>query len=310
VGTKRTFTEGKIFSPLISFAFPVLIALFLQAMYGAVDLWVVGKFGSAADVSAVATGGQVTYTVTAVIVGLSMGITVLIGQKIGEGREREAGQVIGSGICMFLLVSVALTAAMLLAAEPLAHLMQAPEATFSQTVDYLRICFAGTAFIVAYNVLGSVFRGIGDSKMPLIAVAIACVFNIIGDLIFVAVFHMGTRGAALATVMAQAFSVLLSIFIIRRRMLPVSLCKKDLRPEKKHIQKILSLGAPIAFQDLMVNISFLIIMAIVNSMGVIASAGVGVAEKLCVFIMLVPSAYMQSMAVFVAQNIGAKDWIG
>ena len=299
MGTKRTFTEGKIFSPLISFAFPVLIALFLQAMYGAVDLWVVGKFGSAADVSAVATGGQVTYTVTVVIVGLSMGITVLIGQKIGEGREKEAGQVIGSGICMFLLISIALTAAMLLSAEPLAHLMQAPEAALSQTVDYLRICFAGTAFIVAYNVLGSVFRGIGDSKMPLITVAIACVFNIIGDLIFVAVFHMGTQGAALATVMAQAFSVLLSIFIIRRRMLPFSLCKKDLRPEKKHIQKILSLGAPVAFQDLLVNISFLVIMAIVNSMGVIASAGVGVAEKLCVFI-------MQSMAAFVAQNVGAK----
>ena len=305
MGTKRTFTEGKIFSPLISFAFPVLIALFLQAMYGAVDLWVVGKFGSAADVSAVATGGQVTYTVTVVIVGLSMGITVLIGQKIGEGREKEAGQVIGSGICMFLLISIALTAAMLLSAEPLAHLMQAPEAALSQTVDYLRICFAGTAFIVAYNVLGSVFRGIGDSKMPLITVAIACVFNIIGDLIFVAVFHMGTQGAALATVMAQAFSVLLSIFIIRRRMLPFSLCKKDLRPEKKHIQKILSLGAPVAFQDLLVNISFLVIMAIVNSMGVIASAGVGVAEKLCVFIMLVPSAYMHSMSAFVAQNMGA-----
>ena len=306
MGTKRTFTEGKIFSPLISFAFPVLIALFLQAMYGAVDLWVVGKFGSAADVSAVATGGQVTYTVTVVIVGLSMGITVLIGQKIGEGREKEAGQVIGSGICMFLLISIALTAAMLLSAEPLAHLMQAPEAALSQTVDYLRICFAGTAFIVAYNVLGSVFRGIGDSKMPLITVAIACVFNIIGDLIFVAVFHMGTQGAALATVMAQAFSVLLSIFIIRRQMLPFSLRKKDLRPEKKHIQKILSLGAPVAFQDLLVNISFLVIMAIVNSTGVIASAGVGVAEKLCVFIMLVPSAYMQSMAAFVAQNVGAK----
>ena len=141
-----------------------------------------------------------TYTVTVVIVGLSMGITVLIGQKIGEGREKEAGQVIGSGICMFLLISIALTAAMLLSAEPLAHLMQAPEAALSQTVDYLRICFAGTAFIVAYNVLGSVFRGIGDSKMPLITVAIACVFNIIGDLIFVAVFHMGTQGAALATV--------------------------------------------------------------------------------------------------------------
>lgn len=306
MGTKRTFTEGKIFSPLISFAFPVLIALFLQAMYGAVDLWVVGKFGSAADVSAVATGGQVTYTVTVVIVGLSMGITVLIGQKIGEGREKEAGQVIGSGICMFLLISIALTAAMLLSAEPLAHLMQAPEAALSQTVDYLRICFAGTAFIVAYNVLGSVFRGIGDSKMPLITVAIACVFNIIGDLIFVAVFHMelrrrlGHRDGSKRS--AYCCQFLLSV----GRCCRFSLRKKDLRPEKKHIQKILSLGAPVAFQDLLVNISFLVIMAIVNSMGVIASAGVGVAEKLCVFIMLVPSAYMQSMAAFVAQNVGAK----
>ena len=160
---------------------------------------------------------------------------------------------------------------------------------------------------MAYNVLGSVFRGIGDSKMPLITVAIACVFNIIGDLIFVAVFHMGTQGAALATVMAQAFSVLLSIFIIRRRMCRFLCAKKDLRPEKKQYSKnFCSLGAPVAFQDLLVNISFLVIMAIVNSMGVIASAGVGVAEKLCVFIMLVPSAYMQSMAAFVAQNVGTK----
>lgn len=302
----RSFIEGKIFSPLITFAFPVLVALFLQAMYGAVDLWVVGKFGSAADVSAVATGGQVTYTVTVVIVGLSMGITVLIGQKIGEGRQQEAGQVIGSGICMFLVISVVLTVAMFLMAEPLAHLMQAPAAAFAQTTDYLRICFSGTVFIVAYNVLGSIFRGIGDSKMPLITVAIACAFNIVGDLIFVAVFHMGTQGAALATVMAQAFSVLLSVLIIRRRTLPFLICKKDFRFERKHIQRILTLGAPVAFQDLLVNISFLVIVAIVNSMGLIASAGVGVAEKLCVFIMLVPSAYMQSMAAFVAQNVGAE----
>ena len=208
MGKSRSFIEGKIFSPLITFAFPVLVALFLQAMYGAVDLWVVGKFGSAADVSAVATGGQVTYTVTVVIVGLSMGITVLIGQKIGEGRQQEAGQVIGSGICMFLVISVVLTVAMFLMAEPLAHLMQAPAAAFAQTTDYLRICFSGTVFIVAYNVLGSIFRGIGDSKMPLITVAIACAFNIVGDLIFVAVFHMGTQGAALATVMAQALSLI------------------------------------------------------------------------------------------------------
>lgn len=302
----RSFTEGKIFSPLICFALPVLAALFLQAMYGAVDLWVVGKFGSAADVSAVSTGGQVMQTVTVVIVGLSMGITVLVGQKIGEERQEEAGEVIGSGICLFFVISLVLTVVMLFAAQPLAYLMQAPEDAFSRTVDYLRICGSGTLFIVAYNVLGSVFRGIGDSKLPLITVGIACVFNMIGDLLFVAVFHMGTQGAALATVLAQAVSVVLSIFIIRRRVLPFSFGKKDLRFQKRHIKRIVTVGAPVAFQDLLVSISFLVIMAIVNSLGLVASAGVGVAEKLCMFIMLVPSAYMQSMAAFVAQNVGAR----
>lgn len=301
-----SFTEGKILSPLIRFALPILLALFLQAMYGAVDLLIVGQFGTPADVSAVATGSQIMQTITTVLVGLSMGITILIGQRIGEGRPQEAGRAVGSGICLFTSVALVLTLLMLLFSKSLAALMHAPEAAFDQTVAYVQICSAGTVFIVAYNVLGSIFRGIGDSKVPLITVAIACVFNIVGDLLFVAVFHMAAAGAALATVIAQAASVLLSFFVIRRRKLPFTLTKKLVCFDWRMIRKILFLGVPIAFQDLLVSISFLVIMAIVNSLGLIASAGVGVAEKLCAFIMLVPSAYMQSMSAFVAQNIGAR----
>ncbi|MBQ7885536.1 MAG: MATE family efflux transporter, partial [Clostridia bacterium] len=168
-----------------------------------------------------------------------------------------------------------------------------------------RICSAGTLFIIACNVLGSVFRGLGDSKMPLITVAIACVVNIFGDLLLVAVFHMGAAGAALATVAAQAVSVALSLVIIARRRLPFELTGQDLRPNRTIAGSILRIGTPMAMQDLLVSISFLVVMAIVNSLGLIQSAGVGVAEKLCGFIMLIPSAYMQAMSAFVAQNIGA-----
>lgn len=302
----KDFTEGRILPQLLSFAFPVLLALFLQAMYGAVDLLVVGQFASSVDVSAVSTGSQIMHSITTVITGLAMGITILVGQKIGEKRPDEAGIVIGNGICLFGVLALIITVVMVAGSEVAATIMHAPEEAYEQTVAYIRICSAGTVFIVAYNLLGSIFRGIGDSKMPLITVAIACVVNIVGDLFFVSVVHLGAAGAAIATVMAQAVSVLLSLLIIRKRALPFTFQRSDIRFGKKNIVKILTLGTPIAFQELLVGISFLVIIAIVNSMGVIASAGVGVAEKLCGFIMLVPSSFMQSMSAFVAQNMGAK----
>ena len=302
----KDFTEGRILPQLLSFAFPVLLALFLQAMYGAVDLLVVVQFAAAEDVSAVSTGSQIMHSITTVITGLAMGLTVLVGQRIGEKRPELAGEAIGNGICLFGTMALGLTLIMVIGSEAAATIMHAPKEAFAQTADYIRICSAGTLFIVAYNLLGSIFRGIGDSKMPLITVAIACVINIFGDLLFVAVFQMGAAGAAFATVLAQAVSVLLSLLIIKKRPLPFSFGMKDVRFGKKNIKKILAIGTPIALQELLVGISFLVITAIVNSMGVIASAGVGVAEKLCGFVMLVPSSFMQAMSAFVAQNMGAR----
>lgn len=303
------FTEGRIFSPLIRFALPVLFALLLQTMYGAADLLIVGKFGgelSDTYISAVSTGSQIMQTLTLVITGLAMGVTVYVGEKIGAKKREEAGKIIGSGIFLFGILSVVLTIAMIFAAPLLARLMNAPTEAFEETVSYIVICSAGTLFIMAYNLVGSIFRGIGDSKMPLITVAIACVLNILGDLLLVAVFHMGANGTAFATVFAQAISVALSLLIIRKRELPFSFSIKDIRPNGSHIKAILRLGIPVALQDLLASFSFLAILSIVNDIGLAESASVGVAEKLCGFIMLVPSSFMQSMSSFVAQNMGAE----
>ena len=274
-------------------------------MYGAVDLMVVGRFGQPADVSAVSTGSQVMMTVTSLVTGLAMGATVLLGQKIGEGREDEGGQVLGSAIALFAVVAAAITVAMVAAATPMAKLMQAPTEAFSQTVTYVRLCSGGAAFIVAYNVLGAMFRGIGDSNTPLLTVSIACVANIAGDLILVGGFGLGVTGAALATVLAQAGSVALSLLFTRHKGLPFAFSPKDIRFNSRYVGNILRLGVPVALQDVLVSMSFLAIAAIVNGLGVVASAGVGVAEKLCGFIMLVPSSFGQSLSAFVAQNIGA-----
>ena len=292
-------------SALLKFALPVLLALFLQAMYGAVDLQVVGKYGSAADISAVSTGSQIMQSLTYVVTGLAMGLTVLLGQKIGQGRSDEAGRVIGAGICLFAAVALVMTAAILAAAPLLARWMHAPADALEGTIVYIRICGGGAVFIVAYNLLGSIFRGVGDSRTPLITVAIACALNIGGDLLLVRGFGLGVAGAAIATVFAQAVSVLLSLGMIRRHEVPFSLERSCLRFDGGIIGRVLRLGTPAALQDLLVGLSFLALIALANSMGTVASAGVGVAEKLCAFIMLVPSAYMQSMSVFVAQNVGA-----
>ena len=261
-----TFTEGQILLPLVRFALPVLAALFLQAMYGAVDLMIVGR--------------------------------------------RKGGETIGACIVLFACIGIVLTVFCVSGAGAIAGIMHAPPEAFALTTAYVRICGAGMLVIIAYNLIGSIFRGIGDSVTPLVTVAIACVFNIAGDLLLVAVFHMGTVGAAIATVGAQGLSVVISLFLMKKRMeqgrMPFTLERSHIRFQGEIMGRITRLGLPIAAQDLMVSVSFLIIQAIVNGLGVIPSAGVGVAEKVCAFIMLVPLAFMQSMSAFVAQNAGAR----
>ena len=302
---ETNFTEGKIMQPLLLFAVPVLFALFLQAMYGAVDLLIIGKFAASADVSAVSTGSQIMMMLTNAVSAFAMGTTILLGQQIGSGKKEEGGKSVGTAIVMFAILAIIMTVILVVFAPQISGIMNAPAEAFDQTVAYVRICGGGMLVIVAYNLIGCIFRGLGDSKTPLMTVAIACVCNIAGDLLLCAVLHMGTAGAAIATVFAQVVSVIVSFLIIRKKELPFIIHRENLRIHKELLVKMVGLGAPIALQDMLVSVSFLIILAIVNSMGVTASAGVGIAEKVCAFIMLISSAFMQSMAAFVAQNYGA-----
>lgn len=301
---KNDFTQGSILGKMLKFMIPVLGALILQAMYGAVDILVVGWFGTTAGISGVSTGSNIVNLIIFTVAGLSMGITVLIGKYIGEQRTEKVGRVIGGAICLFLVMSVVIAAGMLIFARPLAVLMQAPKEALNLTVLYVRICGGGIIFIIAYNVISSIFRGLGNSKLPLIFVAIACGVNIVGDLLFVAVFHMNVAGAALATVLAQAVSVVLSLVIIRRQNLPFTMKRSDIcfNPE---IGNFVRVGIPIAFQEILTQISFLALCAFINRLGLEASSGYGVANKIVSFVMLVPGALMQSMSSFVAQNVGA-----
>ncbi len=299
------FTSGSILPKLLKFMLPVLMAMFLQALYGAVDLLIVGQFGTTADVSAVSTGSQIITTLTNILVSFSMGITVSVAQRIGQKRPNDAAQIIGTGLCVFFFAGAALTLISVAGANLLAKVMHAPDEALKATVSYIRICGGGFLIITSYNLLGSIFRGLGDSKTPLAAVGIACVCNIIGDMIFVSVFHLGAAGAAIATVIAQFISVVISFFLIRRIKLPFELHRSDIRPRKASARNIIHIGTPIALQDFLVGISFLVLVAIVNQISVDASAGVGVANKVCTFIMLIPISFMQSMSAFVAQNQGA-----
>ncbi len=304
----KSFTSGPILGPLLKFAFPILLALVLQAMYGAVDLLIVGQFGSSADISAVSTGSQLMTTITGMISAFSMGTTILLGQQIGMGRSKEGGKTIGASILLFAPVGILITAFTVIGAKMLASTMHAPAEAFEKTASYIRICGAGLLVIISYNLIGSIFRGIGDSKTPLVTVFIACVVNILGDLVLCAGFGMGAEGAAIATVLAQTVSVVISLLWIRKKKLAFTFSRSDLRFHKGIVRQVVLFGAPVAFQELLVGISFLVIAAIVNDLGLTPSAGVGVAEKVCAFIMLIPSAFMQSLAAIVAQNYGAHKF--
>ena len=303
---KSDFTQGSILKKLSFFMLPILGALVLQAAYGAVDLLVVGHFGTTSGLSAVSTGSQVLNLVTFVVTQFAMGITVLIARYLGEKRPQYIGQVIGGGAVVFALMAAVLFVVLVGFARPVSVLMQAPAEAVEQTASYVRICGAGIFFIVAYNVLSAIFRGLGDSKSPLLFVLVACIVNVFGDLALVAGLHMDAAGAAIATVAAQAVSVVCAVVMLLKKQLPFKLSKSDFRLNTQ-CRKFLEIGLPLALQEFLTQVSFLALCAFVNRLGLEASSGYGVACKIVNFAMLIPSSLMQSMASFVSQNVGAGN---
>ena len=306
---KSTLLTGNVAISLIKFTIPILIAMAIQMMYTSVDMMIVGRFATVSDVSGVSSASQLTNLLTTICTGLATGATIYIGHKIGEKKEEEIGSIITNSICLFMIMSIIIMAILIIFKQNAIQMLNTPKEAIKETTDYLFYASLGIPMIFAYNILGSIFRGIGDSKTPMIAVTIASVINIILDLVFVASFNMGAGGAALATVIAQTMSVVLSIVIIKKKNTFIyKLEIKNFKFNKTHVKKVISLGFPVALQSTLVSLSFLIITIIINKFGVVFSASVGLSEKITGIIMLVPISFMQSLSVYVAQNVGSKEY--
>lgn len=305
---EKNLTTGSVFKTIVSFSLPFLLSYLLQTLYGMADLFIIGQFNGVEATTAVSIGSQVMHMLTVMIVGLAMGSTVMIGKAIGAGEKREASSVIGNTVILFMGVSVTLTIVLLFFVKPIVSVMSTPEEAVGGTIAYLTICFIGIPFITAYNIISSVFRGLGDSKSPMYFVAIACVANILLDFLFIGGLKLGPAGAALGTTLAQTISVLASFWIITRRQTGLILKKTDFRPQKKIMGQLLKIGLPVSFQDGFIQISFIVITVIVNQRGLNDAAAVGIVEKIISFLFLVPSSMLSTVSALAAQNIGAGKY--
>ena len=302
---EKNLTTGSVFKNILFFSLPYLLSYFLQTLYGMADLFIIGQFEGVASTTAVSIGSQVMHMLTVMIVGLAMGSTVSIGQAVGGKDKKGAASSIGNTVTLFMCLSVVLTIVLLIFVRPIVNIMSTPEAAISGTVDYLTICFIGIPFITAYNIISSIFRGMGDSKSPMYFVAAACAANIALDYLFMGALHMGPSGAALGTSLSQAVSVVIALMVIRRHSGSLAVKKKDFRPVRPVMSKILKIGIPIATQDGLIQVAFIIITIIANRRGLTDAAAVGIVEKIISFLFLVPSSMLSTVSALGAQNIGA-----
>ena len=302
-----SLTEDRIRTALPRFALPFLLANVLQSLYGAVDLVIIGRYCSSAAISAVATGTQLMMTLLGLIIGLSTGNTVLLGQSIGEKNGEKGGHAVGTAATLFLILAVIVTPLIIIFALPMLRLMQIPAEAEVHAHNYLTICACGIPFILGYNCIGGCFRAMGDSKTPMIFVAVSSCVNLAGDLLLVGLLHMNAAGAALATVFSQMTSFVMSLIVLMKKGFPFPFHRHYFKPDWKAMGFILKVGVPLSAQEALVNVSFLLITAMVNGMGVTASASVGIVEKILGFVMMPPMAFSAAVTTITAQNIGAKQ---
>ncbi len=304
----KNLTTGSVFKTVVQFSFPYLLSYFLQTLYGMADLFIIGQFNGVESTTAVSIGSQVMHMLTVMIVGLAMGATVMIGRAIGAQKRELAARAIGNTVTLFMAVSVLLTAGLLSAVNPIAAVMSTPAEAFYGTVSYLTICFIGIPFITAYNIISSIFRGMGDSKSPMYFIAVACAANIVLDFFFIGGCKLGAAGAALGTTLSQTISVIVSLTVITKRKTGMPLTKKDFKPHTETMQGLLKIGLPVAFQDGFIQIAFIVITVIANRRGLNDAAAVGIVEKIIGILFLVPSSMLSTVSALSAQNIGAGKY--
>lgn len=302
---EKNLTNGSVLKNIAYFSLPYLLSYFLQTLYGLADLFIIGQFEGVASTTAVSIGSQVMHMLTVMIVGLAMGSTVCIGQAVGAGDKKRASAAIGNTVTLFMLLSVVITALLLALVRPIVSVMSTPAEAAEGTRAYLTICFIGIPFITAYNIISSIFRGLGDSKSPMIFIAVACAANIALDYIFIGIMGLGPAGAALGTTLSQAISIVFSLTVILRKKSGISLERRDLHPQRDTMGRLLRIGVPVAAQDGLIQIAFIVITVIANRRGLDAAAAVGIVEKIISFVFLVPSSMLSTVSALCAQNIGA-----
>ena len=302
---EKNLTTGSVFRTIVYFALPYLLSYFLQTLYGMADLFIIGQFGGVDGITAVSNGGQVMHMLTVIIVGMAMGTTVMIGQAIGAGKKENVAKVIGNTVTMFMIASVLLMGLALALTDFIVKWTGIPEEAVIGTTQYLRICFIGIPFITAYNIISAIFRGLGDSRSPMIFIGIACAANIGLDYLFMGAMNMGPAGAALGTTLAQTLSVIVSLIAIRNRKTGIELRREHFRIDKSVLGGLLKIGIPVAVQDGCIQIAFIVITVIANHRGLNDAAAVGVVEKMISAIFIVPSSMLATVSTLAAQNMGA-----
>lgn len=302
---EKNLTTGSVFKTLLYFSLPYLLAYFLQTLYGMADLFIIGQYNGVESTTAVSIGSQVMHMLTVMIVGLAMGATVMIGQAVGAGRKEQASLAVGNTVTLFMILSVIVTAVLLLAVRPIVAVMSTPAEAVPGTISYLTVCFIGIPFITAYNIISSIFRGMGDSKSPMYFIAVACAANIALDYLLIGGLGLGPMGAALGTTLSQTISVIVSLVVILKKKTGITLTAADFKPLRTTMGSLLKIGIPIAMQDGFIQIAFIVITIIANRRGLNDAAAVGIVEKIIGILFLVPSSMLQSVSALSAQNVGA-----
>ena len=289
---EKNLTSGSVWKNIVYFSLPYLLSYFLQTLYGMADLFIIGQFDGTAGTTAVSIGSQVMHMLTVMIVGLAMGVTVSIGQAVGANNKQKASKTIGNTVILFMLVSIVLTLVLVFLVNPIVSIMSTPQEAVAGTKVYLTICFIGIPCITAYNIISSIFRGLGDSKSPMYFIAVACVANIVLDYVFIGGMNLGSAGAALGTTLSQAISVIIALTVILKQKTGISIKKSDFVPNRETMGRILRIGFPIAMQDGLIQVAFIIITIIANRRGLSDAAAVGIVEKIISFLFLVPSSML------------------
>lgn len=304
----RDLTTGHVGRKLLRFSLPIMAVNLLQALYNIVDMIIVGQFISPAGMSAVGTGGQVTHLILVVIMGFSNGGAVVIGQLFGMKKMDEAKKVLGSFVSFSILLSLAFTAAVLIFLNPIVRALNAPPESYDYTVGYLAVCASGTLFIYVYNAFNCALRGIGESTRPMIFVLITTIENLLLDLLFIAVFDLGVTGAALATVISQFSCMLLIVSYVCRKTGLFALALSSFKIYGKKLFSTIKVGLPQACQFILTSISFLFIVALINTYGAEASAAANATNKISSFGVLPGQAMMAGLITMTAQNLPKGDY--